>query len=146
MNLKIRRIGNSLGVILPKGTLDKWGLAEGDHLELAERGIRVPAPRMSPHLALEEHKRRLAVAVVSRFGAKEIRAKILANLYRWERQGAWVSAYDEWRALAKTEDDGALFAVMLGQDERSKRLRESAPYVGLLPREEVWRLNEEATG
>lgn len=33
---------------------------------------------------------------------------------------------------------------MLGRDERSNRLRQSPPYVGMLPREEVRRLNEEA--
>ena len=43
------------------------------------------------------------------------------------------------------EDDGALFAAMLARDERSTRLRQSAPYVGLLPREVVEALNEEAT-
>jgi hypothetical protein len=41
-------------------------------------------------------------------------------------------------------DDGELFAVLLGRDERSNRLRQSPPYVGLLPREQVERLNEEA--
>jgi hypothetical protein len=33
---------------------------------------------------------------------------------------------------------------MLGRDERANRLRQSPPYVGLLPREEVRKLNEEA--
>jgi hypothetical protein len=33
---------------------------------------------------------------------------------------------------------------MLGVDERSNRLRQSPPYVGLLPREDVLNLNEEA--
>jgi hypothetical protein len=37
-----------------------------------------------------------------------------------------------------------LFAVILGRDERSNQMRQSPPYVGMLPREEVMRLNEEA--
>jgi hypothetical protein len=56
----------------------------------------------------------------------------------------WVSAYDEWRELAQQEDDGALFAAMLGRDENAVRLRQSMPFVGLLSQEEVRRLHEEA--
>ena len=126
-------------------TLERWGVGEGDDLVLLESSIR-PATRGSSAEVLEELKRNLAAAVVSRFSAREIRARILANLYRWEKRGVWVSAYDEWRTLAEKDDDGALFAAMLGRDEWATRLRESAPYVGLLPREEVKRLNEEAAG
>jgi antitoxin component of MazEF toxin-antitoxin module len=145
VKLVIRRIGNSLGVIIPKATLEAWDLGEGGYLSLSDHGIRPPSTGgASSREALEELKRKLAAAVVSRFSAREIRAQILANLHRWESQGAWVSAYDEWRKLAGEDDDGALFVAMLGRDERAKRLRESAPYVGLLPRAEVTKLNEEA--
>ena len=147
MKLTIRRVGNSLGVIIPRATLEAWDLGEGDYLSLSDHGIRPPSTGgTSSREALEELKRRLAAAVASRFSAREIRAQILANLHRWKNQGAWVSAYDEWRKLAEQDDDGALFAAMLGRDERAKRLRESAPYVDLLPREEVTKLNEEAAG
>jgi antitoxin component of MazEF toxin-antitoxin module len=145
MKLVIRRIGNSLGVIVPKTALQAWGVGEGDFFELGPQGIH-PAGRASGrHEALDELKRALALAVVKRFTPREIRAQILANLHRWKSQGAWVSAYDEWQEIASRTDDGALFAAMLGRDERANRLRQSAPYVGLLPREEVRRLNEEAT-
>jgi antitoxin component of MazEF toxin-antitoxin module len=145
MKLKIRRIGNSLGVIVPKGALAAWGLGEGDSLELTERGLRPPSTaRLPAHAALDEHKRRLAAAVASHFSAREIRAHCLANLHRWEKSGAWVAAYDEWRTLLEKASDGELFAVLLGRDERSNRLRQSPPYVGMLPRAEVEKLNEEA--
>ena len=145
MKLVIRRVGNSLGVILPKSMLDSWGLGEGDTLEATERGIRPPRHAGSSQQALDEHKRALAHAVVRRFTPQEIRAQSLANLHRWKSQGTWVSAYDEWQDLIEQGDDGALFAVMLGRDERANRLRQSPPYVGLLPREEVRKLNEQAT-
>jgi hypothetical protein len=93
---------------------------------------------------LDELKRKLAAAVVAHCSARQIRAHGLANLHRWKRSGAWVSAYDEWQQILESGDDGELFATMLGRDERSNRLRQSPPYVGLLPREEVSRLNEEA--
>ncbi len=143
MRLKIRHIGNSLGVIVPRATLDAWGVGEGDYLELTTRGIGPPARRQSAHAALDEHKRKLAAAIAARFPANQIRAHSLANLHRWRSSGSWVSAYDEWLEILRG-DDGALFAVMLGRDERSNRLRQSPPYVGMLPRDEVIRLNEEA--
>jgi antitoxin component of MazEF toxin-antitoxin module len=146
MKLVVRRIGNSLGVILPKPTLDVWGVNEGDHLELTERGIRPAARGGFSTEQLDEHKRRLAAAVVSRFTAKHIRAQGLGNLHRWKANGVWNSAYDEWKKLLEHADDGELFAVLLGRDEHSNQLRQSPPYVGMLPREEVTRLNEEAAG
>jgi antitoxin component of MazEF toxin-antitoxin module len=144
MKIAVRRIGNSLGVILPKSTLDAWGVREGDHLELSERDIR-PRPRGGfTHEELDEHKRRIAAAVASGFTANHIRARSLANLHRWRANGVWVSAFDEWQRLLENADDGELFAVLLGRDEHSNRLRQSPPYVGLLSREEMEKLNEEA--
>jgi antitoxin component of MazEF toxin-antitoxin module len=145
MKLVIRRVGNSLGVIIPRKVLDLWGLGEGDHLELTDRGIRAVGSLASSHDTLDELKRRLAAAVTARCTANQIRGHSLANLHRWRQGGAWVSAYEEWQTILATGDDGALFATMLGRDERSNRLRQSPPYVGLLPREEVRRLNEEAS-
>lgn len=144
MKLAIRRIGNSFGVIVPKAALEVWGLGEGDHLELTDRGIRPVARAGLSHDTLDELKRSIALAVVRSFTPRQIRAQILANLHRWKSQGMWVSAYDEWRELAQQNDDGALFAAMMGRDENAVRLRQSMPFVGLLSQEEVRRLHEEA--
>ena len=144
MRLIIRRIGNSLGVILPRSTLAAWKLGEGDYVELTDRAIRPPSRRLSAHEILDEHKRKLAAAVASGFPPALIRAHSLANLHRWKQNGAWVSAYDEWQRILEHGSDGELFTAMLGRDEQSTRLRQSAPYVGLLRREDVRRLNEEA--
>jgi antitoxin component of MazEF toxin-antitoxin module len=143
--LLIRAIGNSLGVIIPRATLRAWGLGPGDSLELDDRGIRPLARGRTSHEVLDALKRRLAAAVTAEFTAKQIRAQSLANLHRWKASGAWISAYDEWLSILEGGDDGELFAAMLGNDERSNRLRQSPPYVGLLPREEVRRLNAEAS-
>jgi len=141
MKAVIRRVGNSLGVIIPKAALTSWGVREGDSLEIDGRGIR-PATRMVPGKhRLDELKRSLSLAVVRSFTPPEIRAQILANLSRWRRQGAWVSAFDEWLEIAEHTDDGELFAAMLGRDERAVRLRQSMPYVGLLPSDEIKSLN-----
>lgn len=146
MKVAIRRVGNSLGLIVPKPILEGWGVGEGDPLEVTPRGIRPAARRGLSHKALDELKRSIALAVVRQFTPREIRAQILANLHRWHRQGAWVSAYDEWRDIATRGDDGELFAAMLGHDDNAVRLRQSMPFVGLLPQEEVRLLHEEASG
>lgn len=145
MKLELRRIGNSLGVIVPKAALQNWGLSEGDDLDLSERGIH-PVPKTgASHAMLDELKRKLASEVVSRFTPKLIRAQGLANLSRWKKGGVWGPVYAEWQEILEGASDGDLFAAMLGRDENSNRLRQSPPYVGLLPREVVRRLNEEAT-
>jgi antitoxin component of MazEF toxin-antitoxin module len=144
MKLELRRIGNSLGVIVPKQALQNWGLGEGDYLELGERGIRPVSNSGSTHEVLDELKRLLSVAVVRRCTPQEIRAQGLANLYRWKAQGTWASAYDEWTEILQKGNDGELFAAMLGRDDNSNRLRQSMPYVGLLPQEEVKRIYEKA--
>ncbi|HTM45196.1 MAG TPA: AbrB/MazE/SpoVT family DNA-binding domain-containing protein [Polyangiaceae bacterium] len=143
--LVVRKIGNSLGVIIPKSTLNSWGIREGGQLELTAWGIR---PRSIPsfdHNILDEIKRKIALAVVTRCTANLIRAHSLANLRRWKQAGVWIRAYDEWHSILERNDDGELFSVLLGRDERSNRLRQSPPYVGLLPREEVSAINEETS-
>ncbi|HEX5209544.1 MAG TPA: AbrB/MazE/SpoVT family DNA-binding domain-containing protein [Steroidobacteraceae bacterium] len=139
-------MGNSLGVLLPKATVEAWGIGQGDELELTEQGIRPPVRGGFSHRELDELRRSIALAVVQRHTPRQIRAQILANLYRWKERGVWGSAYEEWRGIASGDDDGQLYAVMLGRDEEAVRLRQSAPFVGLLPKEEVRRLNEKAAG
>ncbi|HUX74661.1 MAG TPA: AbrB/MazE/SpoVT family DNA-binding domain-containing protein [Steroidobacteraceae bacterium] len=146
MKLIVRRIGNSLGVIVPKAILDAWGIREGGQLDLTDGGIRPVARGGFSTKQLDEHKRRLAAAVAARFTAMHIRAQGLGNLHRWKANGVWNAAYAEWTRLLESADDGELFAALLGRDERSNQLRQSPPYVGMLPREEVRNLNEEAAG
>lgn len=142
MRLTIRRIGNSLGVIIPKAALDRWRLGEGDELELKDDRI-VPAAAGFTKSDLNELRLERAFAIVRQFTPREIRAKGLANLHRWKAAGTWSRAYDEWEAILRDPDDGRLFASMLGRDENSVRLRQSAPYVGMLSQDAVRRMNEE---
>lgn len=100
----------------------------------------------STHALLDELKRRIAVEVVAFFPPSVIRKHSLANLRRWRKQGVWVDAFESWRLLLTKGSDEMLFAVMLGKDERWAKLRNSPPYVGLLPSEEVQRLNSEVVG
>ena len=86
---------------------------------------------------LDELNRSISLAIAERFTPQRIRAQILANLDRWRAQGVWVTAFDEWRVIAEREDDARLYSAMVGGDQEAVRLRQSAPYVGLLSGEEV---------
>ena len=41
MNVTIRKIGNSEGIIIPKEVLDRLGLKTGDSLEVRENGTNI---------------------------------------------------------------------------------------------------------
>ena len=144
MRIAIRKIGNSLGVILPKSTLDGWGVAEGDELELTERSLHPRKPGGFLHQELDQLRWSISLAVIRECTPREIRAKSLGNLHRWKQRGTWGPAFDEWLEIIESNDDGWLYAVMLGRDEDSVRLRQSMPYVGLLDQKELKQLYEEA--
>jgi hypothetical protein len=142
MKLKIRRVGNSLGVLLPKDVLIGWGLGEGDTLELGLGSIR-PSRRARPAAqALDELGLSIGLAVVRQFTAREIRAQIRATLSERRRQGDWTAVCDEWQALARGRDEGRLYAAMLGRDERARSLRQILPFIDLLAPAQVRALKE----
>jgi antitoxin component of MazEF toxin-antitoxin module len=144
MDITVRRIGNSLGVIVPRSTLDQWGVGEGDRLEVTANGIRPKRGRRNAQELLDELKRSIALEVVRRHPPEEIRQHSRNNLKRWRAAGVWSKAYEEWRRIVEGSDDGELLKAMVGLDERANRLRQSMPYAGMLPREITRRLNEEA--
>lgn len=81
---------------------------------------------------LDQFKLRAAQAIVATFDMARIRQKSLANLDRWNAQGVWCSAHDEWRSLMTSGSDADIIAVMTGENEYANRLRQSPPYSGLL--------------
>lgn len=92
------------------------------------------AQRRNAQTELDKKKLETAKAVLRAHRLSVIRQKSLANLDRWESNGVWVSAHDEWRALMRDGSDEQIIAVMTGEDETANRLRQSPPYTGLLPR------------
>ena len=86
----------------------------------------------SIHARLDALKLLTAIAVLNHVGTSAIRVKGIANLDRWNSNGVWVSAHDEWRVLLTSGSDDELIAVMTGRTEHANRLRQSPPYTGLL--------------
>lgn len=81
--VRIRAIGNSLGVIIPRDRLRAWGLAEGDVMQVTEHGL-APGEPTNAHQRLDEVKLRIAAAVVAEFPLERVRRKSLENLARWK--------------------------------------------------------------
>ena len=142
MKVTIRRVGNSCGLLIPKALLETWGLAEGDTIEIGPEGFRAPSPWRNEHVRLDALKRAIAVEVLSRFTPAEIRRRGLDNLARWKAAGTWPRVYQEWEALLRSDDDAALIRAMASEDEESNRLRQSPPYVGMLPKDVLGKLRE----
>lgn len=88
--------------------------------------------RQNQHTLLDAKKLASATRVVQCCTVEQIRRKSLENIERWNSNGTWVSAHDEWRALMEHGTDQEIIAVMTGTDERCNRLRQSPPYVGLV--------------
>ena len=145
MNLKLRRIGNSIGVIIPGNVLRDWALSEGDSLELTAEAIRPPRGRRNHQEQLDRLKHALAVEVVKQHSAEQIRRHSIDNLVRWRSAGVWGPAYQRWFDVLSSADDGALYALMVGHDEEANRLRQSPPFVGLLPQPVLEELRAQAT-
>ena len=143
--IAIRRVGNSLGILIPKNLIGLWGVGEGDFLEAGDEGI-TPPPKKNQQLVLDDLKLAISMEVVSRFSVKEIRKKSRENLARWKKSGTWGAAYQEWREIIANPDAELLIKAMIGRDDNSNRLRQSMPYVGLLPKTVAEGLREKISG
>lgn len=99
------------------------------------------AGRTNKQTQLDEQKLNRARHLLQLCTLNQIRRKSLENIKRWNDKGTWVSAHDEWRQLMENGTDEEVIAAMTGTDQRSNRLRQSAPYVGLLDPEQLERLH-----
>ncbi len=103
-------------------------------------GVRAKG-RRNAQSQLDSFKLELAQAVLSAVDMVTLRRRSLANLERWRENGSWCSAFAEWQELMASGSDAEVVAAMTGADETANRLRQSAPYAGLLPRKSAGHLN-----
>lgn len=101
--------------------------------------VQLGTPSTKPNKQDVQDRRKLVMAqcITKKFAIPVIRSRSLENLERWQNNGVWVSAFEEWRLLLTSGTDQQLLAIMTGKDEKSNRLRQSAPYAGLLIPSEV---------
>lgn len=91
--------------------------------------------RQNAQSRLDALKLESAQTVLRAVDMETLRRHSLANLRRWRESGSWCGAFAEWGKLMATGSDAEVVAAMTGTDEKANRLRQSAPYVGLLARE-----------
>jgi antitoxin component of MazEF toxin-antitoxin module len=133
MRTIIRKVGNSLGVIIPRELVDAWGASEGDSMEIDGEGIRPVREQGRAQDLLDNLKREIALEVLSTFNLEVIRQRSIDNLRRWKKARVWGPAYEEWLEIMKNGEDRRLIHAMAGRDQESNRLRQSMPYTGMLP-------------
>lgn len=69
------------------------------------------------HEILDRFKLLAAKDIVETVDLPTIRARSLSNLDRWNANGVWVSAHDEWRALMVDGTDDEVIEAMTGPDQ-----------------------------
>ncbi|MTV40425.1 hypothetical protein [Duganella radicis] len=101
--------------------------------------VQLGMPSSTPNKQDLQDRRKLVMArlITEKFAVPVIRQRSLENMERWQKNGVWVSAFEEWRELLTRGTDQQVLAVLTGLDEKSNRLRQSAPYAGLLTQAEV---------
>lgn len=90
--------------------------------------------------SLEIHRR-----IVGRLEADAVPVmeKARGNLRRWlagRGDGALAVVYREWDGLLGSLDLQELCELLVAEDERAVRLRQSSPFAGVLPPQEVWEI------
>ena len=66
--------------------------------------------------------------------------KALGNIARWSRQmGRTPPALAEWQGLLRTLPWEQIRPHLVEDDEESRRLRQSSPFVGILTQRDAWR-------
>ena len=88
--------------------------------------------KRNEHLLLDDLKLWLAQAVLEMADLPTVRAVSLSNLERWRAKGTWGRAYEEWRQIVAHAPDHELIHIMTGEGDEPNRLRQSAPYAGII--------------
>lgn len=98
---------------------------------------RFHAPH-NAHAGRDDEKMRLHRAIAQHLlrDPKRVLAIARANLRRWREQDADTPYYEEWDDLLRTLSVQELADLIVADSEEARRLRQSTPFVGVVPREE----------
>ncbi|NTB05900.1 hypothetical protein [Agrobacterium tumefaciens] len=125
-----KQVVNSVRARLGSRRVKRHIVVNGTTVLVGERSQNV----RNTHDELDDKKLRMARLIVRQFSIATIRERCLANLRRWNENGVWVSAHDEWRTILERGSDEEVIAAMTGTDQRANRLRQTPPYSGLIER------------
>ena len=99
---------------------------------------RQPAPRLCGHALLDARRLATHREIAKRIDADpSLLGKALGNIERWSRQmGRTPPALAEWQGLLRTLPWERIRPYLVQDDEESRRLRQSSPFVGILTQRE----------
>ena len=96
------------------------------------------APRLCRHALLDARRLATHREIAKRIDADPaLLDKALGNIERWSRQmGRTPPALAEWQGLLHTLPWERIRPLLVQDDEESRRLRQSSPFVGILTQRE----------
>lgn len=92
------------------------------------------------HESLDDMRQQISTEILSSYELPIIRKKAIENLMRWKNGGVWCKAYEEWLRIIQDESDEKLRYMMTSGDDYAVQMRQSTPFVGLLPPKRIWEL------
>ena len=97
-----------------------------------------PAPTLCRHALLDARRLATHREIAKRINADPtLLGKALGNIERWSRQmGRTPPALAEWQGLLRTLPWERIRPYLVQDDEESRRLRQSSPFVGILTQRE----------
>ena len=97
-----------------------------------------PAPTLCRHALLDARRLATHREIAKRIDADPaLLSKALGNIERWSRQmGRTPAALAEWQGLLRTLPWERIRPLLVQDDEESRRLRQSSPFVGILTQRE----------
>lgn len=96
-----------------------------------------PVGRDSVHERRDEERLRLHLEVAERLAEDpSLIDDALANIERWEAARGPQPYYDEWRRILREESVERVIARMTAKGPEARRLRQSSPFVGIIPPKE----------
>jgi hypothetical protein len=102
-------------------------------------GARGPRARARRHDWIDERSRALHEAVAERLrDDPQLVSRALVRLDDWERwaEPQALPAIREWRQLLSAASLSELLALLVEDSEKANRLRQSSPFVDVLPQDE----------
>lgn len=92
----------------------------------------------SAHARRDDEKLRLHYAVARELLRDPERVLAIAkdNLRRWLSRDADAPCYEEWNEILRASSVEEVVALITADTEDARRLRQSTPFVGVVPREE----------
>jgi hypothetical protein len=96
----------------------------------------------SDHIRIEERSIALHEAIAQRLREKpELLELARENLDRWIEMSGETPAWRSWKRILGEPLD-AIIQLLVSPDERSRELRQSSPFCGILSQKERWRIYE----